>query len=202
MGSLRRRRGPRTPLAASAEPLGAATPGPLLECEALVDFEYASTVITGAELIAAGVETNAGTPVGEHCRVTGHMNERVSEVDDQTYRIGFEMRLPADWSGRYLYQANGGIDGSVAKAMGNFTGGQLASGLQQGFAVLSSDAGHGSPAPFFGSAEGSLESECFTLPNRQHPSLWPQTRPASADLTHAGDACDDTSPQSMPRSRA
>ena len=117
--------------------LAPAEPGTLEECESLLAFEYASTVITGAEIIASG--TLSGVEVGEHCVVRGHMNERVSEVDGQTYRIGFEMRLPTDWSGRYLYQGNGGLDGNVATALGR-AGSE--SGLQLGFAVISSDAGH------------------------------------------------------------
>ena len=128
-----------------------ARPGMLQACESLTGFAYDSTTITGAETVAAGTLTNAGQPVGEHCRVTGFMNDRVSPVDGQTYRIGFEMRLPTKWAGRYLYQANGGIDGSVVPAVGSFTGGQLRNGLQMGFAVLSSDAGHsGARGPLFG----------------------------------------------------
>lgn len=68
------------------------------------------------------------------------MNERTSDIDGQRYAIGFEMRLPANWSGQYLYQANGGLDGVVATAHGAVAGSD--SGLQMGMAVISSDAGH------------------------------------------------------------
>ena len=100
----------------------------------------------------AGTLSNGGQPVGEHCRVAGRMNQRVSAVDGQTYAIGFEMRLPRDWSGRYLYQGNGGTDGAVAQAVGGISGGgPLRHGLQQGFAVISSDAGHSAAQnPLFG----------------------------------------------------
>ncbi|GAB3283664.1 tannase/feruloyl esterase family alpha/beta hydrolase [Microbacterium lacusdiani] len=111
-----------------------ATPGELLECESLIGFEYEATRITAAAFAPAGAQP-------AHCRVTGQTNERVGE-DGQRYAIGWEMRLPADWAGRYLYQGNGGIDGSVAPALGNFTGGQERSGLAMGFAIISSDAGH------------------------------------------------------------
>ncbi|WP_221583374.1 tannase/feruloyl esterase family alpha/beta hydrolase [Microbacterium sp. G2-8] len=128
-----------------------AQPGTLAECAALVDFAYDRTQIDVVELVPAGALENAGSPVGEHCLVTGRMNERVSEVDGETYAIGFEMRLPTDWSGRFLYQANGGMDGSVTPAVGAPMGGQLENGLQQGFAVISSDAGHsGDQNPLFG----------------------------------------------------
>lgn len=125
----------------------------LANCAALATgFTHASTSITAANAIAAGTLTNAGQPVGEHCQVTGKMNQRVSTVDNQTYAIGFEMRLPKAWNGRFLYQGNGGIDGSVSAATGGFVGGgPLQNALQQGFAVISSDAGHnGAQNPLFG----------------------------------------------------
>lgn len=131
--------------------LSAAQPGSLEKCTELASFEFGATTIATAEIIPAGALTNAGTAVGEHCLVQGQMNERTSPVDGQRYAIGFEMRLPTDWSGRYLYQANGGTDGRVAPAVGAFTGGQLENGLQLGFAVMSSDAGHNEAQnPLFG----------------------------------------------------
>lgn len=142
-----------SPASASTEvpQLAPATPGPLLHCEDLTGFQFANTVITAASTVAAGALANAGQPVGEHCRVQGAMNTRTSPVDGQTYAIGFEMRLPADWSGRFLHQANGGTDGRIVAATGAITGGQLQNGLQMGFAVLSSDAGHNeSQNPLFG----------------------------------------------------
>lgn len=133
--------------------LGAATAGTLSQCTSLATgFTFANTTITAAQLVAAGTLANAGQPVGEHCLVTGRMNQRVSAVDGQTYAIGFEMRLPTAWSGRYLYQGNGGTDGAVSAAVGGFSGGgPLMNGLQLGFAVISSDAGHsGAQNPLFG----------------------------------------------------
>jgi feruloyl esterase len=127
-----------------------ARPGTLEACESLTSFEHQNTEITGAAVVPEGTLSYAGEPVGEHCLVTGLMNERVSPVDGQTYAIGFETRLPADWSGRFLYQANGGIDGSVRTALGSI-GAAPTSGLQMDMAVLSSDAGHrGSQNPLFG----------------------------------------------------
>jgi len=101
-----------------------------------------STVITGITTVPSGTLMVAGQPVGEHCRVTGRMNERVSPVDGKTYAIGFEMRMPQAWNGRFYHQGNGGIDGSVVTATGATGGGALTNALLQGFVVLSSDAGH------------------------------------------------------------
>ena len=109
------------------------------------------TTITAANEIAAGTLTVAGKPVAAHCQVLGQMFRRVSPVDNKSYAIGFEMRLPVNWNGRFFYQANGGVDGSVATAAGPVGGGgPLDNALNQGFAVISSDAGHGAPTPFFG----------------------------------------------------
>lgn len=133
--------------------LGAATAGSLAQCAGLATgFSFANTTITAAQVVAAGTLTNAGQPVAEHCVVTGRMNPRVSAVDGQAYAIGFEMRLPTAWSGRYLYQGNGGTDGAVSPAVGGFSGGgPLKNGLQLGFAVISSDAGHSNAQnPLFG----------------------------------------------------
>jgi len=101
-----------------------------------------NTVITGSTTVPAGTLTQGGQPIAEHCKVTGRMNERVSPVDGKTYAIGFEMRLPKAWNGRFFHQGNGGIDGSVVTALGATGGGPLTGALMQGFAVLSSDAGH------------------------------------------------------------
>ena len=118
-----------------------AVPGtPVIACSDLLDFEYPGMVITDAAF-------DDGGDMPAHCIVRGYMNERISPVDGNTYRIGFEMRLPTDWSGRYFYQANGGIDGSVVPAFGRIPGG--GSALAMGCSVISSDAGHG-PGPFFG----------------------------------------------------
>ena len=72
-------------------------------------------------------------------------------VDGKAYAIGFEMRLPKAWNGRFYYQGNGGLDGSVKTADGALGGGPLTGALMQGFAVISSDAGHSGPqTPYFG----------------------------------------------------
>lgn len=140
------------PGAPPARPV-AATASRLQDCAGLAgQFTFAQTVITAATPVAAGTLNVAGAPVAAHCLVTGRMHERVSPVDGQTYAIGFEMRLPEDWSGRFLYQGNGGLDGAVVPAVGAVSGGgALTHALAQGFAVLSSDAGHtGSQNPLFG----------------------------------------------------
>lgn len=112
-------------------------------------FSYPNLTITAVTTVPAGtMEATGGAgsqavAVPEYCKVTGKLNQRVSPVDGKNYAIGFEMRLPTNWNGRFFYQANGGTDGMVNPASGDILGGgEAASGLTKGFAVLSSDAGH------------------------------------------------------------
>ena len=108
-------------------------------------FAPAGTRITAAESVPAGATVTGMAqpyPMPAHCKVTGRMNERTGS-DGKPYAIGFEMRMPAPWNGRFLLQANGGNDGVVQPAFGNVvSGGATTNALMQGFAVLSSDAGH------------------------------------------------------------
>jgi Tannase and feruloyl esterase len=135
---------------------GAALAG---RCEALTaQFKFANTRVESVAAVAAGALATGGQPnaprtaysVGEHCLVKGKMFERQG-ADGKGYAIGFEMRLPKDWNGRFYHQVNGGLDGVVQPALGALGGGPLSGALAQGFAVISSDAGHnGSQNPTFG----------------------------------------------------
>lgn len=115
-------------------------------CEAVAQqFTHPGLRVTGALRVAAGTLKLPGIAdaMPEHCVVTGRLHERKGPVDGKDYAIGFEMRLPTQWNGRFFYQANGGLDGFLTPAYGNILGGgPVTNGLAKGFAVLSSDAGH------------------------------------------------------------
>jgi hypothetical protein len=148
-------RRPRPAPNAPHAPLGAARPGTLQACADLAArAALPGTVYTAVTEVPAGTVTagNVAMAAPAHCLVQGRMNERTSPVDQQRYAIGFEMRLPVAWNGRFFYQANGGLDGVVVPALGGIGGGgPRSSALQMGFAVISSDAGHpGSMGPRFG----------------------------------------------------
>jgi feruloyl esterase len=134
--------------------LSAATPATLVgSCATLASkLSFANTTFNSVQDVPAGTLTVAGKPIAEHCVVQGQMNQRVSAVDGKPYAIGFEMRLPVAWNGRFFYQANGGLDGNVVTATGEIGGGgPLNDALNMGFAVISSDAGHSSSQnPLFG----------------------------------------------------
>jgi hypothetical protein len=95
-----------------------------------------------------------------HCIVRGTADPRIGP-DGENLGLGFEMRLPLAWNGRFLHQVNGGNDGEVVPATGdpramNAYGGQSA--LSRGFAVLSSNEGHDGKDPAyaaFGLAAGA-----------------------------------------------
>jgi len=117
-----------------------------------------------------------GTPAA--CVVTGAANERIG-ADGKHYALGFELRLPDKWNGRFLHQVNGGNDGEIVPALGdpkelNAVGGVAA--LARGFAVLSSDEGHSGKDPVNASL-GLVGGAAFGLD--------PQARD---DYGYAGDA--------------
>ncbi|MCB2071255.1 MAG: tannase/feruloyl esterase family alpha/beta hydrolase, partial [Ottowia sp.] len=119
---------------------------PAVSCNELAaQFSWPGLRIGSAEPVPDGAVKVPGIaqPMPAHCLVKGAMNERTGPVDGRPYAIGFEMRLPTAWNGRFFYQANGGLDGFVTPAYGDILGGgPPTNGLLQGFAVISSDAGH------------------------------------------------------------
>jgi poly(3-hydroxybutyrate) depolymerase len=116
--------------------------GTLAQCDSLkAAFTFANTEIDSAAPVAAGPIAPGGPAAGAHCLVKGKMHKRKT-ADNKDYAIGFEMRLPNAWNGRFYYQGNGGLDGTVQPAQGATGGGPITGALAQGFAVLSADAGH------------------------------------------------------------
>lgn len=130
----------------------AASTAPVLSARAQGD---GCTGVTAAKLGIAGLvltgskiqESANGLP--KHCILSGKVNERTGS-DGKTYAIQFEIRLPAEWNGRFLHQVNGGNDGVVVPALGERADGLSSGGkvaLARGFAVLSSDSGHSGSDP-------------------------------------------------------
>jgi feruloyl esterase len=130
--------------------LAAAQSGTLAACASLTGFTFGATTITSATQMAANAVTSNADGVAlalpAHCVVVGKMNQRTG-IDGKPYAINFEMRLPNSWNGRFFHQVNGGNDGFIntdtTRAFGRKLGGSPTSnGLIEGFAVLTSDAGH------------------------------------------------------------
>ena len=129
-------------------------------CEAMKAVEAPGLVIDKAEAQEASTVTlpmmRATLPVPDHCLVQGRLDPRKG-VGGKDYAIGFELRLPAEWNGRFLFQGGGGLDGHIVPAVGIAgTGG--APGLMRGFAVVSTDAGHeGDDASFAEDQQARLD---------------------------------------------
>ena len=79
-------------------------------------------------------------PMPEHCEVIGVMRERTG-ADGQHYAVKYHLRLPSAWNGRFLFQGGGGTNGELGPATGMLQPG-MPTGLEQGFAVVSTDTGH------------------------------------------------------------
>jgi len=140
-----------TPPPAKPPVLGASRAATLQTCEGLLaGFRHEQTQIDAVTAVAEGGLKQGTLALPAHCLVKGSMHKRKGS-DGRDYAIGFEMRLPQAWNGRFYYQGNGGLDGNVQPALGALGGGPLTGALAQGFAVISSDAGHtGAQTTVFG----------------------------------------------------
>ena len=123
-----------------------------VDCAALPARAPAGMTLT-ATAVAAGTVVG-GNPQPAHCVLDGRMNQRTG-ADGQAYYIGFQLRLPAAWNGRFMFQGGGGNDGVVRDALGSLAGGGSLAGLKtgalaQGFAVVSTDGGHQGTSASFG----------------------------------------------------
>jgi feruloyl esterase len=108
--------------------------------------------ITGAETVAAGPAAGGrggqtGPMLPAHCRVNGIIDRRTGP-DGKTYGIRFAVALPDNWTGQYLQQGGGGLNGTVAEPTGAQAAGDKPA-LARGFAVATSDTGHQSSGGAF-----------------------------------------------------
>ncbi|MFC0200501.1 tannase/feruloyl esterase family alpha/beta hydrolase [Paracoccus rhizosphaerae] len=105
-------------------------------CAQLAGVAAFDTIVSRAEDMPAA----NGLPA--YCLVQGVIEPRVG-AEGRTFGTGFELRLPATWSGRFLFQGGGGWDGSVDPAIGVIDRSNPEdTALGRGFAVVSTDAGH------------------------------------------------------------
>lgn len=117
--------------AAHAAQTNAAADGDITSCERLRSFHDEEVVIVSAEEIEPSTVDTQTSPrsrtVKPYCRVEGH-------VDGS---IGFELWLPqaSEWHGRFL---GAGVGGSG----GRYNLSELARGVDQGFAAITTDSGH------------------------------------------------------------
>jgi hypothetical protein len=120
------------------------------------DTDLHSTCSSLAKLSAPGLKVEAaewvsatGLPAGpagatvqvpDHCLLRLMLDARPSNLEDMSYGTGIELRLPANWNHRFLFQGGGGLNGVLLPAVGSVGGFQSA--LARGFAVVSTDSDH------------------------------------------------------------
>ncbi|OYW44274.1 MAG: hypothetical protein B7Z08_02925 [Sphingomonadales bacterium 32-68-7] len=115
-------------------------------CAAVAEAVRPGLAFSRAELAAAGPARAGGGQVElpEHCVVRGVIDRRVG-AGGRTFGIGFELRLPTAWNGRFLFQGGGGLDGQAMPAIGTIPNSAGAPALARGFAVVTTDSGHEGP---------------------------------------------------------
>jgi feruloyl esterase len=119
-------------------------------CSALAGLAEKGFMIEKAEIVPAGpapaadgsgVIDNNGEPLPEHCLVQGMLNPRTG-ANGRKFGLGFDLRMPTKWNGRFAFHGGGGMDGRLAPALGDIFGSVRPSALARGFAVVSTDGGH------------------------------------------------------------
>jgi hypothetical protein len=118
-------------------------------CNDLANFAAPNAIIESAESVIPGSAPASNRPgppflanlkLPEYCEVKGNLNARTGS-DKAKYSIQFDLRLPKNWNGKFLFQGGGGLDGVVQPALG-FTGSAGMPALSRGYAVVSMDGGH------------------------------------------------------------
>jgi len=117
-----------------------------------IQIPGAKIEITRAEVVAAGPAPAgrgglAGPKLPAHCRLNGILDRRTGP-DGKTYGIRFAVAMPENWTGQYLQQGGGGLNGTVAEPTGAQAAGESPA-LARGFAVATSDTGHQSSGGAF-----------------------------------------------------
>ena len=115
------------------------TANPAAACADLVAKAQLSGTTLATSYVAADTRRPGGAASGSflpgHCVVTGSINPRVG-VDGKNYAIGFQLSLPDQWNGRFLFIGGGGNDGILRDtSLSSSISGGTASPLGQGFAV-------------------------------------------------------------------
>lgn len=91
--------------------------------------------------IISAIAVAASDKLPAHCQITGALAERTG-IDGKPYAIGFEVRAPDAWNGKFFFQGGGGTNGVIVPATGNLLNAPTGTALALGYAVASTDGGH------------------------------------------------------------
>jgi hypothetical protein len=126
---------------------------PADSCRDLTSLKLGGVEVNNAELVPAGAQipppgARLSGKLPAHCRVDGMMHRRKG-AGGQEFGIGFQLSLPepAAWNGDMMMQGGGGSNGVINYPAGAQYSGPR-SGLERGFAVVSTDTGHQSKGGF------------------------------------------------------
>lgn len=119
-------------------------------CASLAGQASGNVEFGTVELVPAGpLARPAGAPPAAapspdlpgHCLVRGTIDRRIG-LGGREFGIGFELRLPAEWNGRFIFQGGAGLDGQIGAAVGNIANSSAPPALARGYAVVATDSGH------------------------------------------------------------
>ncbi len=125
-------------------------------CAQLSTLSNDQTEITSTTWVPVGPDADAKADLPAYCRVDGIIGARVG-AGDRPLGEKFELRLPAEWNGRFFFQGGGGLDGRVRPAYGRGAPTSTPPAVGEGFAVISTNAGHDYPDGSFGFDEKARE---------------------------------------------
>ena len=123
---------------------------PAEPCSSLASLHIKNTVIFSAKEVPEGTPIRQMGPMSissqpAHCLVEGEINKHTGP-DGNEYGDKFQLRLPDAWTGRFLFQGGGGLDGMLNPAVGPARPG-FKTALAGGYAVVSTDGGHEGTGP-------------------------------------------------------
>ncbi len=154
-------------LLTGAAPCWAAAPT-TASCTDLAKMQVENTTISEAIEVPAGKPLSVGSGFGPpvvvtslpaHCLVHGEVNQHKG-ANGKDYGDKFEIRMPVEWQGRFLFLGGGGLDGALNPAIalqGPVTKPDSKSALSLGYALVSTDGGHQEANPF--TQDGSFGSD-------------------------------------------
>jgi len=115
-----------------------------LTCDAITTASLGIAGLKVASAVSVAAKTDGATAAENHpahCRVQGSINDRTG-IDGKPYAIGYEVRLPESWNGKFFFQGGGGTNGFLVPAVGDLLNTSESNALSQGYAVASTDGGH------------------------------------------------------------
>ena len=116
-------------------------------CTRLKELGNSDFIVRDATIVPAGrapgmkVAQEPSADLPEHCLFRATLGPRTG-TNGERFGIGFELRMPSHWNGRFVFEGGGGMDGIEFPAYGSLFGRLSPVALARGFAVVRTDSGH------------------------------------------------------------